>query len=132
MSEEQRECYHLLCDLMGGKHHIDGSIREWGYGIYWNQLSSVSTFDYDLLTRAVILAHDRCIRLEIRPAGPRNIAFAFTKRRRDGRMSERHPTIEDAVAAVRRAWPQPSGLTSVPADSPSSAAASDTAQPASG
>lgn len=107
MTADQAECYRLLCDLMGGEHHLEGGVIAWGDGIYYNQLSSIATFDFNLLTVAVILAHDRCIRLEVRPAGPRSIGLALHKRHaREGSMSRRHPTLETAVAEARSRFPQ--------------------------
>lgn len=103
MTADQLECYQLLCDLMGGEHHLEGGVIAWGDGVYYNQISAIATFDFNLLTVAVVLAHDRCIRLEVRPAGPSQIGLALHKRHsREGSTSKRHPTLEVAVAAARR------------------------------
>lgn len=66
----------------------------WGHG--W------ATWDSDRLTRLVIGAHDELIRVEISPKSFRYIEIAMWPReRRDGQMSKRHPTIEQAIASYR-------------------------------
>lgn len=101
MSEDQAECYRLLCDVFGGEHHVE-QIKEWGYGIMCPHYGDLSTFDFDVLTRLVVLAHDRCVRVGVIPYRPRELAITLHKRTRDGGVSRRHPTLEQAVATVRR------------------------------
>lgn len=104
MSDNQWECYTMLCDLVGGSHHIyGGKIQPAGNGILINiRNHGWSTFDFNLLTRAVIMAHDRMIRLEINPSGPGLLKLIFHKRQgREGMMHERHPTIEQAIIDCR-------------------------------
>lgn len=105
MTDDQYECYEMLADLFMGWHHINGKLHEWGTGIKLNtsQTGSMASFDFDGLTRAIILAHDRMIRFAIVPSGPGMLGLELFKRHsRDGRMHERHPTIEDAIAMARR------------------------------
>lgn len=100
MTDDQCECYSMLCDLFSGEHHVSGKLHEWGTGIALNtyQVGAFSTFDFDKLTRAVLMAHDRMIRFSIEPSGPGMLKLTFFKRHtRDGRMCERHPTIEEAI-----------------------------------
>lgn len=67
------------------------------YGRGW------STYDFDGLTRLVILAHDELVRVDLTPASPKRMAVSFFQRNsRDGEMSRRHPTIEDAIIATRK------------------------------
>ena len=105
MTDDQWECYQFIADLYCGFHHVHGKLHEWGYGIKLNtsQTSLFSTFDFNGLTKAVIMAHDRMIRFSIEPSGPRMLALVLYKRhKRDGNMSERHPTIEDAISRHRK------------------------------
>jgi len=104
MTEDQKECFVMLCDLCGGAHHIRGKVKPCGKGIEVNLKHGfhASSYDYDGLTRAIVLAHDRCIRFEIEPSGPGMIKLVFHKRHsRDGRMYERHPELEDHVRQIR-------------------------------
>lgn len=104
MSDDQWECYQMLADLFLGFHHISGKLHNWGTGIKLNttQTGSFATFDFNNLTRAVIMAHDRMIRFEIEPSGPGMLGLTLFKRHtREGLMHERHPTIEDAISSAR-------------------------------
>jgi hypothetical protein len=104
MSDGQFECYQMLSDLFFGPHHITGTVKEYGSGIAVNVRNfRGATYDYDGLTRAVIMAHDRAIRFEIEPSGPGMLRLVLHKRQREGRMYERHPTLEEAIALLRDA-----------------------------
>ncbi len=104
MSDDQWECYQMLADLFLGYHHITGKLHAWGTGIKLNttQVGAFATFDFDKLTRAVLLAHDRMIRFEIVPSGPGMLGLILHKRHsREGRMYAYHPTIEEAIERFR-------------------------------
>lgn len=105
MNEAQRECYEMLSDLCFGENHIGGKVVPCGdSGIQISLRSgfSAATFDFNGLTRAVVMAHDRCIRFEIYPSAPKSLGLRLHKRSgRDGRMHERHPTLESAVKDIR-------------------------------
>lgn len=105
MTDDQYECYEMLADLFLGHHHVTGKLHEWGTGIRLNtsQTGSMASFDFAGLTRAVIMAHDRMIRLSIEPSGPGMLGLVLHKRhKREGSMSERHPTIEEAIERFRK------------------------------
>ena len=104
MTDDQWECVHMFADVVGGFHHITGSVKPFGCGIKVSAYPTrFATFDFDGLTRLVLLAHDRMIRVAVAPSGPGMIAFEMRKRhKRDGKISERHPTIEQAIALHRK------------------------------
>jgi hypothetical protein len=107
MSNFGREVADLLGDLFGGIYHQDSpSLRK----VDWSVESRIelavygplSTFDNDLLTRFVLLCHERCIRGEISAAAPKYLRLTFTKRYgRDGDYCDRHPDMETAIAGIR-------------------------------
>lgn len=103
MTPDQRECYQLFCDLVGGEHHISGTVFDYGRGIKCSVYSGVlATFDSDRLTRLVVMAHDRCIRVEICTSGPGRVGIVLHKRHtREGCTSRRHPTMEQALATIQ-------------------------------
>jgi len=103
MNKDQIECYNLLCDLFGGAHHFDSKVKPCGAGIEMNTHQSFwATFDFNGLTRAVVLAHDRMIRFEVCPCNMQYIKLRLWKRHtREGGVSERHPTIEQAIKQIR-------------------------------
>lgn len=105
MTDDQYECFEMLCDLFFGAHHVCGIVKPAGRGIEINARNAsnkFATFDFDGLTRAVVLAHDRCIRFSIEPSGPGMLRLFLHKRHsRAGSMYERHPTIEDHITMLR-------------------------------
>lgn len=107
MTDAQWECALFLADLRGGFHHMRDTIKKAGDGIEYNHPhGSLATYDFDELTRAVFMAHDRCIRFEVAPSGPGLVRLYLHKRKkRDGAMYERHPTIEAALSEWRKRNP---------------------------
>lgn len=99
MTDDQWLCALFLNRLFQGFHHIHTPFRENGDGICINTRHSYfSTFDYDTLTKAVIMAHNWGVRLEVGGSGPGMIKISLWKRhKREGRIGERHPTIGEAL-----------------------------------
>jgi hypothetical protein len=98
----------ILGDVYHGIYHIDDEVRhkrtDWSdpYSIEIVIFSGLSTFDSDNLTRLVILCHDHCVRLNISAKAHNYLSLLFSARAgRDGNMSKRHPTIEQAIALHR-------------------------------
>jgi len=100
MSPSQRDCFELLCAGFGGVHQLD-KIYQCGSGIEMITSESLATFDGNLLTVLVIIAHDRNIRLEISASAPGRLKIKLHKRKKDGAMHERHDSIETAIKNVR-------------------------------
>lgn len=100
----------FVSDLFGGLHHAPNESK-WK----WESPTQVSmtcradgwaTFDGEMLTRLVLLAHARAVRVELSPRGPGYLELRFSQRKREGAMHERHPTIEQAIAEhVKRFGP---------------------------
>lgn len=96
----------ILDRVFDGWYHIDDAFNK----AKWENPSYVeirlrrelSTWDFNLLTQLVVLCHDEAIRLEISPCSNTSLKLLFHERQREGRMYERHPTIEDAIAMIRR------------------------------
>jgi len=103
MTEAQRVCFDLLCEVFHGEHHAPERIYAFGRGIKCNaENHRLSTFDFDYLTRLVVLAHDACVRVEIVSTRPGRVGLVLHKRAgRTGSSYDRHPTIEEAIERVR-------------------------------
>ena len=102
MSDDQWECACLMADIVEGFHHVPSKIKPWGTGIETSIHGSWATFDFNQLTVAVVLAHDRMIRVEVSSSSPRLFKIMFHKREsRKGSISRRHPTLEDAMLSIR-------------------------------
>ena len=99
MSDDQWLLSLFLCRLFCGFHHVPSKIKECGKGIQINFIpNSMATFDFDGLTKLVVMAHNWGVRANIAGSGPAMIKLQLWKRRlRDGCISERHPTIGQAV-----------------------------------
>ena len=98
MSEDQWWCWQMLARVRKGFHHIYAEPREFGNGIKVNVHYSLSTYDFDVLTRLVVAAHQWCVRVEITHSGPRMVGIVMHRRKtREGSMMDRHPAIYEAV-----------------------------------
>lgn len=99
----------FFAHLFRGEHHIPGKVRQIGdRGWCVNHHGDLSTFDFDMLTRFVFLAHDRCVRASVMESGPRMVKLAIWQRHtRTGSSMERHPTLETAMASWRERNPAP-------------------------
>jgi hypothetical protein len=106
MNENQKKCYRMLCDLVGGPHHIRGKITDTcGYGIQTNVSTDWATFDGCSLTSLVVLAHDRGIRASLEPLNMQYMRLTlYARQGRTGRVWQRHPTLECHVDAMRKAF----------------------------
>ena len=110
MTPDQVECFDMLCDVFYGEHHAP-EVKSFGRGIRGSvYCGQMATFDFDYLTRLVVMAHDRCIRVAVMQSGPGRVGVALWKRKgRYGSINERHPTMEDAIKRIR-----PAALASAP------------------
>lgn len=93
----------FFVEFYGGEHHFPRSgIKEWGYGycVHHDQ-GDLSTYDFNRLTKLVLMAHDDCIRVAIQPHAFKTVRISIWQRKREGAMSERHPTLEQAIEMFR-------------------------------
>ncbi|MBL4795838.1 MAG: hypothetical protein JKY50_00335 [Oleispira sp.] len=99
MTDDQFLSWLFMSQLFDGFHHVNGKVIEYGSGIKVNiSNSKMATFDYDYLTKAVVMAHNWGIRFEIEPASSRQLRFILHKRHtREGSMSKRHPSMNEAI-----------------------------------
>jgi len=106
MTDTQWECFGLVLVLVGGEHHFFGTVKPSGGGLLVNATSlNLATFDFDALTRLVFMAHDRCVRVEVKGSNPGYTKIFLHKRVREGDMMRRHPTLEAAVEKWREKHP---------------------------
>lgn len=100
----------LLGDLLGGLHRLDRSSPVDWSNPHWIEVrwrSDLSTFDFNNLTRLVLLAHDRAVRVTISPRSHQYLTLLFHPREHgeELRIDQRHPTVEQALAEHRRWYP---------------------------
>ena len=103
-----RSVADLLGELYRGIYHMDQpSLQksDWAndhhiiVSIGWH---SFATFDVDDLTRLVFLAHHMALRVSIEAATHHVMRLMFHQRGREGSLSYRHPTLDEAVAAFKK------------------------------
>ena len=101
MTDDQWLLSLFLCRLFNGFHHCPG-IKHSNCGarnIVINvRTSYFANYDFDYLTKAVIMAHNWGVRLCISGSGPGMFKISLWKRhKRDGDISERMPTINEMI-----------------------------------
>lgn len=98
-----KEATDFFAEFYRGAHHIPAyKPKPFGYGFCVNHdRGDLASFDFCQLTMLVVMAHDKCIRVSVDAARNGIIKIAIWKRKREGSMSERHPTLEDAVKTIR-------------------------------
>lgn len=96
LTADQKFCIAMLAEWMGGSHHLP-KVQQWGPGVAINFSGALSTYDFDHLTRLVILAHRDAVRIEIGASGPRMVRIIAHRRQHGDRksltMSEYHPDL---------------------------------------
>jgi hypothetical protein len=104
-TDEQWECCKMVFDLIGGEHHLAGKIKKYARGIEYNSRQSMSTYDFNLLTTAVIMAHDRLIRFSVCSSGPGMLKWVLFKRKsRTGCCYEKHPDMDTALEDYKKIY----------------------------
>lgn len=97
----------LLDDVFWGIYHVNSHLHktDWTNDHFIDVVlnKELHTFDYDHLTRLVVLCHDRLLRMEITGRAPNFLTLTFHQRKvREGRMFDRMPTMEDHIEIIRR------------------------------
>lgn len=107
LSHSQKEAVSLMVEgFRTGVYNlsVNWETVDWDFGggiCFVVSHHGLATWDFNHLTRLVIGAHDRCIRLDIDARARNYLALMMWPRKREGSMSQRHPTIEQAIAGFR-------------------------------
>lgn len=108
-TDDQLLASYALCVVQQGYHHL-GKIKADGRtGVSSSIYGDVSTFDYDKLTRIVLVAHQMGVRISVKSSGPRMIKLLaharYTSDDKEGALSfaERHPSL-DHLAQLCTQW----------------------------
>jgi hypothetical protein len=104
-----------ICGMVGGGIYnapINWDRVDWGSGSAWSGMwvpwrdGRMSTFDGHQLTALVLLAHEARIRVEVQARANGHMVLSFFPRGHEGGCTERHPNIDEAVAAFRQYLPE--------------------------
>lgn len=101
-SDDKQRCWDLLVAFVGGEHHLQ-KVYHFGDGLRMSTWRDLATFDGDLLTWLVLLAHRDCCRVSVGPSGPGRVAVRVWARKQKGRMCERHHGLDDLIARAEQA-----------------------------
>jgi hypothetical protein len=109
MSEFGVEVADIIGQAWKGIYHIQKAVLH--ERVQWNDdryirvviAGGLETYDFDILTKLVVLCFDRMVRLEIGAAAINYLSLAFTSRytRSDGDWSKRLPYLEEHIASIR-------------------------------
>ncbi len=102
MELSEQEAKEFFIEFFHGEHHFPSTMKPFGSGWCINSKRNLSTYDGDDLTRLVFMAHNHAFRVELQSAGIAGIKIIIHKRQREGRLFERHPTIEQAIQRETR------------------------------
>lgn len=96
----------LVNELYRGIYHIGNEVcrADWSSDGFISIVVPdplLATYDNDMLTRLVILAHDRNIRASIRASSPRYLRLEFMAVTRSGFFADRHPTLSEGLKKLR-------------------------------
>jgi hypothetical protein len=99
----KEEATAFFAEFYQGEHHIPKhQVFEFGRGwMVKHDRGDLATYDYNELTKLVLMAHDKCIRVGVSPLSKQTLQICIWKRQREGRMDERHPTLEQAIEKFR-------------------------------
>ena len=108
MTEDQLFCVETLCDWALGRHHLP-KVHQFGNGVCVNWSGDLSTFDFDGLTRLVLIAHRDAVRIEISSSGPGMIRIIAHRREHVTNeklpMHKMHPTLDDLIKQISKFKP---------------------------
>ncbi len=104
MEMSEKEATEFFSEFYAGEHHFPDVLKPKGDGWSMKHRGELATYDFNEMTRLVFLAHSKCIRVSVESGGKNRLNITVWKRNcREGRMSERHPTIEDALKTFNSA-----------------------------
>lgn len=104
-TDNQQYCINLFTLWACGEHHLP-KVHEFGCGVCINYSGDLSTFDFDLLTFLVLLAHRYRVRIELASSGPGKVRIIAHRRKSEGSTTQRHPGLTELTkrAASMLEW----------------------------
>lgn len=97
----KEEATKFFGKIYPGEHNIPGELKQYGSGWSVIHRGDIATYDFNMLTKLVVFAHDMCIRASIVPAGPQAVKICVHRRQREGSMVERHPELDEHIDSIR-------------------------------
>jgi len=109
-TDDKQRCWDLLVCFVGGEHHL-ANVYHLGDGLQMSTREDLATFDCDLLTWLVVLAHRNRCRVSVGPSEPGRVAVHVWARQAvnvwarqpEGGLCKRHPGLDDLIAMAEQA-----------------------------
>lgn len=99
----KEEATQFFIEFYCGEHHFPSELKRFGHGWAILDHNELASFDYNHLTRLVVMAHDKSIRVGIQPASNRALRITLHKREKGSTNDmNRHPDLESAIDFIRR------------------------------
>ena len=98
LDTQAQRCWDLLAAMCG--EHDMGDVYCCGRGVEMSTFRDLATYDSNLLTRLVLLAHDMRCRVSINSGGPRRVKIMVHPRSDSKRNMEGHPGLDDLAKTV--------------------------------
>lgn len=113
LTDDQKLCVFVMAVLQGGEHHCH-NLKAHGTGMECVHYGDASTWDFDLLTRMVLLSHGWGVRLSLTGTSKARELKLIAHRRvlsaKDDSeplsMSVRHPSLQELLARIEKMMPQ--------------------------
>ncbi len=96
----------FFSEFYRGKHHFPGELQECGTGWSMNHRGDLATWDFNGLTRLVVMAHHEAIRVSILPCRHDMVRIAIHPRS-EGWRAQEHPPLAlhvNKITAERLEW----------------------------
>lgn len=101
---ELDEARQFFADFYLGEHHLPSKIEPWGEGWCVKHYGEVATTDFNNMTRLVLMAHAKGIRVSVMPHHFKMMRIAIHKRDQESeRQALGHPTLERALE-IHNKW----------------------------
>lgn len=86
----------------GGWHHV-GDPKRCGTGVKFSTYGGLATFDFNQLTKLVLISHAVRVRAEIGQGGPRQLnVYLHPRIDKPDSWSDHHPSLADLVASAQK------------------------------
>lgn len=98
----------ILGEIFNGIYHISRSLKDADFtNDYYIKICirdslDFGTYDSDLLTQLVILAHTRNVKVSIKAAAHHYLWLEFIKVTKQGFFRDNHPTIDDLLVKISK------------------------------
>lgn len=96
----------FFAEFYNGEHHFPGELKQHGTGWAMHHRADLASWDYNSLTRLVVMAHDEFIRVSILPCRHDMVKVVIHPRAK-GWTHNDHPALDEHIQQIhdrREKW----------------------------